>query len=100
MSTKAGKKKIFLGYYVFEDEEGAARLFDRGQIAYRGRKEADPNFPVQQYSHELNWLEGLGVDDFAERLKAARKQLKAADEEVTAEAILEVAKAGQGELSP
>ena len=99
MSTKAGKKKIFLGYYVFEDEEGAARLFDRGQIAYRGRKEADPNFPVEEYSHELDWLEGLGVVEFAERLKAARKELKAVDKQVTAEATLEVAKAGQGEPS-
>ena len=98
-AVMAGKDRVYLGYYDFEDEEGAARLFDRGQIAYRGRKEADPNFPVQQYSHEWDWLERLGVVDFAERLKAARKQLKAVDKQVTAEATLEVAKAGQGEPS-
>ena len=102
-AIKVGKSKVFLGYYDSEDEEGAARMFDRGQIAYLGHKEADQrgrtNFPVQQDSHELDWLERLGVVYFAERLKAARKQLKAADEQVTPEATLEVAKAGQGEPS-
>ena len=105
MSAKmAGKNIVFLGSFDFEDEEGAARTYDRGQIAYHGRKEADQrrrtNFPVQQYSHELDWLEGLGVVDFAKRLMAARKQLRAVDKQVTAEATLEVAKAGQGEPSP
>ena len=98
-ATKVGKDRVYLGYYDFEDKEEAARMYDRGQIAYLGRKEADPNFPVQQYSHEWDWLERLGVVDFAERLKAARKQLKAVDKQVTAEATLEVAKAGQGEPS-
>ena len=105
MSAKmAGKNIVFLGSFDFEDEEGAARTYDRGQIAYHGRKEADQrrrtNFPVQQYSHELDWLEGLGVVYFAKRLMAARKQLRAVDKQVTAEATLEVAKAGQGEPSP
>ena len=94
-------KKIYLGLFDFEDEEDAARMYDRGQIAYLGRGDRNlwTNFPVEEYSHELDWLEGLGVLDFAARLKAARKQLKAADWEVTADATLEVAKAGQGQPS-
>ena len=98
-ACRVGKNKIFLGYFAYEDEEDAARMYDRGQIAYLGRDEASTNFPVQQYSHELDWLEGLGVLAFDALLKAARKQLTAADEEVTAEATLKVAKAGQGEPS-
>ena len=46
----AGKDRVYLG--DFEEEEEAARTYDRGQIAYLGRKEADQrgrtNFPVQQ----------------------------------------------------
>ena len=105
-ATGAGKRSVYLGSFV-DDEEGAARMYDRGQIAYLGREAAylnfpleGPNFPAQQYSHELDWLEGLGAVDFAALLKAAREQLRAADKDVTAEATLEVAKAWQPSPNP
>ena len=105
-ATGAGKRSIYLGCYV-EDEEGAARMYDRGQLAYLGRKAyaeaylsgrnnayrgvGNPNFPVEEYSHELDWLEGLGVLDFKARLKAARKKLKKAKKPATPAAVLQEA---------
>ena len=106
-ASRVGKNKIFLGYFAYEDEEDAARMYDRGQIAYLGRKAyvvayeagrrnpkqkvAYPNFPLAEYAHELDWLEGLGVIKFKARLKAARKRLKKAKKPATPEAVLQEA---------
>ena len=91
-ATKVGKNNLFLGYFDREDEEDAARMYDRGQIAYLGRNEVEfTNFPLAEYSHELDWLEGLGVLEFKARLKAARKKLKKAKKPATPEAVLQEA---------
>ena len=91
-----GKDRVRLGYFKVKEE--AIRMRDRGLLAYRKREKASTHFPLEEYAHELDWLEGLGgLVAFDALLKAARKQLTAADEEVTAAATLEVAKAGQGE---
>ena len=63
---------------------------------------AYPNFPVEEYAHELDWLEGRGgacdsepppvaVLKFKARLKAARKKLKKAKKQATPEAVLQEA---------
>ena len=56
-----------------------------------GKARAYPNFPLAEYSHELDWLEGLGVLEFKARLKAARKKLKKANKPATPEAVLQEA---------
>ena len=91
-AKKVGKKNLRLGHFDYEDEEDAARMYDRGQIAYLGRNEVEfPNFLLAEYSHELDWLEGLGVIKFKERLKAARKKLRKANKPATPQAVLQEA---------
>ena len=85
-ARKVGKLTINLGYFDYEDEEDAARIYDRAQIAYLGQNEVEfTNFPLAEYSQELDWLEGLGgVLEF-------KALLKAADKERTPEAVLQEA---------
>ena len=45
-------KRLFLGNYKLEDEEMAAKAFDKAAIKIRG-KDADTNFPVEEYAEEM-----------------------------------------------
>ena len=62
---------------VEEEEEDAARAFDRVSIAKLGHAKAKTNFPVAEYRAEWAELEALGVDGAAALMRehaAAERQ--------------------------
>ncbi|KAK9849665.1 hypothetical protein WJX84_010185, partial [Apatococcus fuscideae] len=46
---------IYVGQYA--NEEDAAKAYDRAAIAFRGKANANTNYPIEYYAEELQWLE-------------------------------------------
>ena len=69
-------KRLFLGNYKLEDEEMAAKAFDKAAIKIRG-KDADTNFPVEEYAEEMRarGASEMSVEEFIAQLRSdARRQ--------------------------
>ena len=69
-------KRLFLGNYKLEDEEMAAKAFDKAAIKIRG-KDADTNFPHEEYAEEMRsrGASKISVEEFILQLRSdARRQ--------------------------
>ena len=69
-------KRLFLGNYKLEDEEMAAKAFDKAAIKIRG-KDADTNFPNEEYAEEMRsrGASKISVEEFILQLRSdARRQ--------------------------
>ena len=100
-ARKVGKRYLCLGAFEKEEEEEAGRTYDRGQIAYLGRKHAKTNFPLDDYPlHELDWLEGIGAEEYAKRANSGDAkpppllEVKEEDEEIEEIEIRQLAREG------
>jgi hypothetical protein len=60
---------VFLG--SFDNSHSAARAYDLGCISLGCRDDAELNFPVSQYTDDLQMLEELSIEEIAEMLVEA-----------------------------